>query len=94
MSEKEILFPVVQKAVERFYAWLDMMNVEEKECVTNVDFYNNGKLHILHDSGYKVSDEILEIFDEVLHNNPCYAFSFLSEERAAIEKMERLSYVV
>jgi hypothetical protein len=29
-----------------------------------------------------------------LHNNPCYAFSFLSEERAAIEKMERLSYVV
>ena len=93
MSEKqEELFPIVKNAVERFYAWLDLINVEEKENVTNVDFYNNEKVHILHSTGHKVSDEILELFDETLHNSTRCSFTFLPEERQAVREMERLSY--
>ena len=89
-AKKEELLPTVQQAIDRFYQWLDMTNVEIRNSLTKVDKYDNEKVAILVDTGHIVSDEILDLFKETLMNNPCYAFSFLDKEREAIMEVERI----
>ena len=83
------LNPIVTNAIERFYSWLKLINVKEKESIMNIDIYNCKKVELLHDSGHKVSDEILDLFCETLLNSMHYSFSFRQEERKAIEALEK-----
>ena len=84
-KEKEV--SIAKNAIERFYSWLELINVKEKESLSKVDSYDIKKINILHKNGHKVSDEILKLFHEVLLNNHQYSFSFKREEREAIEHL-------
>lgn len=85
LEEKDVF--IAKNAIERFYSWLELINVKEKESLSKVDSYDIEKVNILHKSGHKVSDEILKLFHEVLLNNHQYSFSFKREEREAIEHL-------
>jgi hypothetical protein len=87
-EEKEVL-SIAKNAIERFYSWLELINVKEKESISRIDPYDIEKINILHRSGHKVSDEILGLFCEVLLNNHQYAFSFKEEEREALNYLEK-----
>ena len=64
--KEEELLPIVSDAIERFYSWLNLIDVKEKETVENVNNYNVEKVNLLHESGHKVSNEILDLFCETL----------------------------
>lgn len=89
-AKREELFPTVQQAIDRFYQWLDMTNVEICNSLTKVNEHDSEKVAILVDTGHLVSDEILDLFKETLMNNPWYSFSFLDKERKAIMEVERI----
>jgi len=38
LEEKDVF--IVKNATERFYSWLELINVKEKESLSKVDSYN------------------------------------------------------